>query len=335
MSYLNRSSSSGDANWDAIARAMADEGAPGEREALRAHPERAALVDALGAATRRLAADEHAGVDVEAALASVLARRDRAASPVLPLRPRAARWRAPALAAAAMLLLALGAVLVWRTTRTPASPQTRYATVAGERRDVRLEDGTRVKLGGSSVLTLVPGYGDTGREVAVRGDAYFEVVDDATRPFVVRTHDAVVHDLGTAFSVRADSGAGTRVAVTQGVVTLRTAGASPDTLRAGDRGHTQAGGVLVERGAATGDDVAWTRGEIVFRDVQLATAAAELRRWYGVTVEVDPALGRRRITSTFDTGQEVDDVLSVLAATVGGAVERRGERVFISPAPGP
>jgi transmembrane sensor len=328
MGHLNRSSAS-DAEWDGIARAMADEGAPGEREALlAARPD----LDALDGAARRLAADEHAGVDVEPALAAVLARRERPAPPVIPLRPRTPRrWMVPALSAAAMLLLTLGAALVWRSGGTAASQPFRHATAAGEQSDVRLVDGTRVKLGGSSVLTLVQGYGVTGREVVVQGDAYFEVVHDERRPFVVRTHDAVVHDLGTAFSVRADSGVGTRVAVTDGVVTLRIAGARADTLRKGDRASTRAGPVVVERGAATGEDVAWTRGEIVFRDVPLATAAAELRRWYGVTVVADPVLGRRRITATFDARQKVDDVVSVLAATVGGRVQRRGARVLISP----
>ncbi|HLL81080.1 MAG TPA: hypothetical protein VK420_00460, partial [Longimicrobium sp.] len=179
---MNRSSSSsGEADWDAIARAMAGEGAPEEREALRrdldGHPERAEMVDALDAATRRMAADAHAGVDVEAALASVMARRDvpAAATPVIPFRARkpaaARRWTVPALSAAAMLLLSLGAALVWRSTTR--APEARYATAAGALRDVRLADGTRVKLGGASVLTVTAGYGGAAREVAVQGDAYF------------------------------------------------------------------------------------------------------------------------------------------------------------------
>jgi len=340
MSDVNRSSSSsGEADWDAIARAMADEGAPEERDALRSHladhPERAELVEALDDATRRMAAEAHAGVDVEAALASVMARRDLPAAdaPAIPFRARkpapARRWTMPALSAAAMLLLALAGALFWRTTTR--APEARYSTAAGALRDVRLADGTRVKLGGSSVLTVAAGYGDAAREVAVQGDAFFEVVHDERRPFVVRTHDARVHDLGTAFTVRADSAAGTRVVVTEGVVTLGLAGGRQDTLRAGDRGHTAGRRVRVERRAATGDDVAWTRGEIVFRDVPLATAATELRRWYGVTVVVDdPALARRRINATFERSQNVDDVVRVLAATTGGAVQRRGDRLFIT-----
>ncbi|MBD0321279.1 MAG: FecR domain-containing protein [Gemmatimonadetes bacterium] len=229
-----------------------------------------------------------------------------------------------------MILLAIGAGLVWRSAgRAPAAE---YAAAAGAGRELRLADGTRVRLGGASVLTVAAGYNASAREVAVRGDAYFEVVHDERRPFIVRTPDAVVHDLGTAFTVRADSGAGTRVVVTSGVVTLAVPGGRPDTLRAGDRGRTHAAGVLVERGAATGDDVAWTRGEIVFRDLPLAAAAAELRRWYGVTVEVDPALARRRITASFDSAQKLDEVLGVLAATVGGRVERRGGRALNTPA---
>lgn len=342
MSDENRfSTASGDADWDAIARAMAAEGAPEEREALRrhlhAHPEHAALMGALHGATERMSADAHASVDVEAALASVLARRDRAEAPAIPFRaPRAVparRWNAPLLRAAAIVLLVLGGALVWRTmSRAPAAPAAQYATAAGATRELRLADGTRVRLGPASTLEVGAGYGGSAREVRVRGDAFFEVVHD-TRPFVVRTHNAVVEDIGTAFTVRADSGAQTRVVVTSGVVALSGTGGAPDTLRAGDRGMVGGGQVVVERGAATAEDAAWTRGELIFRDAPLAEVAAELSRWYGVPITVsDAALGRRRVTATFDTSQEVDDVLQVLAATVGARVRRSGGGVVLSPA---
>ena len=327
---------SGEPDWEALAWAMAGEGGPGTREALSRylaeHPERAALVGALEAAASRMREAERASVDVEGALAAVMARRD--AAPVIPLRPRAPgrRWGVTALRAAAAFLMLATAALFWRVgTRTPQAPAERFATAAGAVRDLRLADGTRVQLGPASTLVVASGYAGAARTVELRGEAYFEVVHDEVRPFVVRTGDAEVRDLGTAFSVRADSAAPTRVVVTAGVVALGVPGGVADTLRAGDRGLVAQGGqVIVERGAATRDDVAWTRGELVFKDAPLGEVAAEIRRWYGVTVSVaDPALAGRRVTATFRAGASADDVLRVIAAAVGGEATRRGDEADI------
>jgi ferric-dicitrate binding protein FerR (iron transport regulator) len=340
MSDVNRSSSSsGEADWDAIARAMADDSAPEEREALRSHladhPERAELVEALDGATRRMAADAHAGVDVEAALASVMARRDVAAAdtPAIPFRARKAaparRWTMPALSAAAMLLLALGASLVWRSTTR--APEARYATAAGALRDVRLADGTRVKLGGSSVLTVAAGYGGAGARGGGAGRRVLR--GGARRPASLRGAHPRRPRARPGDGVHGARGqrGGHRVVVTQGVVTLgcpaagrtRSAPAIADAPRGGGCGWSAAPlPATTWRGRAGRSSSATCRSP---------RPAAELRRWYGVTVVVDdPALARRRINAAFDRGQSVDDVLRVLAATTGGAVQRRDGRLFIT-----
>jgi ferric-dicitrate binding protein FerR (iron transport regulator) len=71
----------------------------------------------------------------------------------------------------------------------------------------------------------------------------------------------------------------------------------------------------------------------VFRDEPLASVAADLRRWYGVTVVVDPALAGRHVTATFDAGQNADEVLRVIAATVGGEIARHGDTADVSASP--
>jgi transmembrane sensor len=351
MSQDNRDSAAdGDAVYIAMARAMAGEGTPEEREAFRreleADPRRGALFAALGGALRPLSAEpaDASDVDVEAALARVLSRRD--ARPVLVaapaktggprLVPSVARppvWRSAAfLRAAAAVLLLVGGALVWRALAgrgTPASP-TRYATEVGARRTVRLPDGSTVQLAPLSRIELAAGYGERERAVTLSGEAFFDVRHDAAHPFVVRTATAEVRDLGTAFSVADDAG-GARVVVTSGSVSLRAA-AGRDTvvLRAGDRGSVGAAGELrVERGVAGDDDVAWTHGRLVFRDAPVPEVAEELRRWYGITLVVrDPELARRHLTASFGT-ETADEAVRVVAAALGGQLQRRGDTAAV------
>jgi transmembrane sensor len=323
--------------WQSVARSMAGEGTPEERAAFRAHldahPERAELVDALEGALRPLTAPAQSPVDVEAALARVMARRDSAdADPrVTPIsagaRPRA--WTRHLLPLAAALVMAVGGTALWRATGPAAH---RYATEAGEWRSVSLPDGSRVRLGPVSRLTVERGYGRRRRTLALQGEGFFQVSHGGA-PFVVRAPGAVVRDIGTAFTLRTLPDGAARVVVTEGTVALSPGERAPEViLRQGDRATVAAAGeVGVERGAATDADLAWTRERLVFRDATLAEAAEDLSRWYGLTVLVpDEAMRRRRVTASFQ-GESAEDALALVAAAVGADLQRGTDTVRIVP----
>jgi transmembrane sensor len=351
-----------DAEWEGLARFLAGESAPDEaqriRETLARDPERAALVDALDAAITPPAETPLSAREVEAALASVLARRDLASeapstTDVVPLHPRPtaqiaalrSRWRSAGLRAAAGVLVVAGASMLWRASRSDervqsgsvAVAQSRsYRTGVGEVDTLKLADGSTVVLGPSSRLVLDGAFGADSRETTLEGGAYFDVVHDDARPFVVRTSSATLRDVGTTFSVRSDSGHGTRVAVTSGavdVVATRARTGSPTVLHAGDRAEVREDGMRVERGVVTEAEQSWTRGVLEFRDAPLTVVAVELRRWYGVNLVVtDSTIARRRLTATFDRSS-ADDLGRVLGAVLGGTVTRSGDTLRLGGAP--
>lgn len=328
-------------DWEALARFLAGESPPAEAEAVRAwlaeDPGRQAVLGALDRAMDR-AAFPSAELDVEGALARVHARMTPPAAPVLPRRRAAPpstahRWRTPALRAAVAVVLLLGAVFAWQGTRGGGAPEAgmTFATAVGERDSVQLPDGTRVLLGPGSRLVLAAGYGDRARDVELRGEALFDVPHDDARPFVVQAGGARVRDIGTVFTVQADPG-GVRVVVTEGAVALgaeQDAGDGEMVLREGERGVLPEGGTRPERAAATADDLAWTRGELVFRDAPVTEVAAELRRWYGVEVRAaDAAVAGRRLTASFQ-GEDSRQVLEVIALALGAEMTMRGDTAVL------
>ncbi|HST57245.1 MAG TPA: FecR domain-containing protein [Longimicrobium sp.] len=335
-----------DEHWEALARFLAGESPPAEADAVRAwlaeRPERAARLAALDRAMDHGAAP--AGLDVEAALARVHRRMDSAATPVTPLRRpappsvAAPRWRTPVLRLAAMVVLLLGALFAWQALRggDPRNAVRTYVSGVGQRDSVRLSDGTRVLLGPGSRLTLAAGYGGRTREVELRGEALFDVPHDDARPFTVHAGGAHVRDIGTTFSVEADSGGGVRVVVTDGAVALRAgadAGGDEMVLRQGERGVLPEGGTRAQRAAATADDLAWTRGELVFRDASITDVAAEVRRWFGVELRAgDAAVAGRRLTASFQ-GEDRDQVLQVIALALGAEMTVRGDTAVLNAAP--
>lgn len=341
-------------DWDALARYLAGESSDVEADAMRrwldARPDRAELVGALTRSMGRLAYQAPPDLDVEAALRRVRARRDEpdvrslqarpASRPRHAAAPARARWRVLGLRAAAVLAaVAVGSAVLWQSQLGddrrggPAAVAQMFTTAVGERDSLRLPDGTRVVLGPGSRLAVDQGYGRTHREVGLRGEAYFDAQHGGTHPFTVRAGNGTVRDVGTAFAVHSDPGDGVRVVVTSGAVVLRAGNTPADSgvlLRQGDRGVLHPGGrIVAERGAATDDDLAWTRGRLVFRDAPLAQVRADLRRWYGIQLDVDdPSLGDKHVTTTFD-GEPPARVLEVIALILGADVQQRGDTAVL------
>jgi transmembrane sensor len=320
------------------------------RRYLMAHPREARVLarfyDGLDAAATRPRAP-----DTAASLQALRARLDAepsgpagapapSASPpsARPARPPAppARGRsrvatlAGSLAAAVVVGVAIG--LRQRAAPTTGDTPRAYVTARGQRADVRLADGTRVRVAPSSRLRLASDYGAERRDVYLEGEAYFEVAHDARRPFTVFAGNASVRDLGTAYAVRsyAEDGA-VQVVVREGAVAL--SGVGP--LRAGDVARLAGNGAAtVRRGVDVSALLGWTRGALAYRDAPLGAVLDDLRRWYDVDLRLaDSTLGTLPYTGTLGTGA-ASDAAELLAATLGLRVRRDGPVVVLEAIPG-
>lgn len=260
---------------------------------------------------------------------------------------RAARPRRPylRLAAAAALILAMGASAVWYSAAAPqrarreaaALPMREYATATGQRAEILLSDGTRALLSVESHLRVPADYGGGARDVYLDGEAFFDVRHDELKPFRVHIRGGIAEDLGTEFVVRAypdDSGA--TVVVASGEVALRAdvANAREDavSLTRGQLGRLDSSGhVSVARDVDVKAYLAWTQGHIAFRDTPFARVARELERWYDIEIEItDSSLARAPLIASFDS-QPLDDVLSVVSRSLDARYTRQGRLVKFSP----
>lgn len=83
----------------------------------------------------------------------------------------------------------------------------RIATPRGSRYQILLEDGTQVWLGAASSITYPVTFRGQARTVRLTGEAYFEVVHQAEKPFQVKVmsdkHQLDLTVIGTKFNVNA------------------------------------------------------------------------------------------------------------------------------------
>ncbi|MCB1123502.1 MAG: FecR domain-containing protein, partial [Verrucomicrobiae bacterium] len=129
------------------------------------------------------------------------------------------------------LILATAAVLVlsfqfWSTWFSNFNSEDGSAQVAEEENRTTLQDGSVVKLKDDAEITVL--FTDKERRVRLeKGEAFFMVAHDPSKPFVVEVKGNDVSALGTAFNVRLDNES-FEVLVSEGVVEVSSSRESYD-----------------------------------------------------------------------------------------------------------
>jgi transmembrane sensor len=222
-----------------------------------------------------------------------------------------------------------------RLAQQPTDDDKIYETHKGERSRIELSDGTTIAMAADTKLRVSSRYGDARRDVFLTGEALFDVVHDASKPFAVHVGDLVAQDLGTEFGVRAYSGKKLQIVVAKGAVSLgvdksrphaeKLPDLKPITLSPGDLGQLDsAGQIQLQHNVDVTRYLGWSEGRLQYQLAPLDEIIADLDRWYDVDIQLaDSSLNTTRVTMSV-TGKSVDDVMTVLAAALALHVERKG-----------
>jgi transmembrane sensor len=254
-----------------------------------------------------------------------------------PERSPPRRW----LLAASLALAIIGAGS-WGASTFWLNPH--YGTGMGERRVVRLSDGSQLTLNSDS--EVIVSYRHDERRVRIdHGEAFFEVAKDATKPFRVRAGKRQVEAVGTAFAVKRDERQLT-VTLVEGKVAvsgLDRSGASATSAvwngePLGDRILLTAGQRLTvsQSGSAPQLDrprldmaTAWLRGEVILDGTPLAEVIAEMNRYDQRRLVIDdPAIAAVRISGIYHTGNS-ELFAAMVARLYGFGVRQKDGRIHL------
>jgi transmembrane sensor len=246
-------------------------------------------------------------------------------------------WRRVAVAAA-VVALAIGTVLstgyfgAWSKSRSMQTAQ--YQTPRAEHENVTLPDGSSVKLGALSSISL--NFTSDVRYVVLEGgEAYFEVTHDARRPFIVQVGPVTVRAVGTSFNIRRAQER-VVVAVSEGVVDVgqkMLVGPTSSLLVSAGRqasvNPTRASVAVINTDAqAIG---AWRKGRLEFVDEPLSSVIETVNRYSSHAIVVTD----REIAATTYTGtvneDRIDEWLLALRDVFPVQVSRvGGETILLS-----
>lgn len=193
--------------------------------------------------------------------------------------------------------------------------QADHITGTGETRTVRLEDGSTLHLAADSAVAI--DFVPRNRSVhLLAGQAFFDVVHDAARPFSVTAGDLIVTVTGTRFAV-AQNSQRVAVAVASGSVRVDLDERPSDTisLEPGDRlTFSISPGDASLSTLPLNDIAAWRSGQLVAHNATLADVVEEIGRYHHGSIWLkDESLAQRRITGVFN----LNSPAAALEAAVG------------------
>lgn len=213
-----------------------------------------------------------------------------------------------ALGAAALLVL-LGAGLAWFD---PAFDREQYHTLIGERRVVKLIDGSRMTLDSDSRVTVA--WHLRSRRVELQtGQALFDVSKTLVRPFQVDAGVAQVNVLGTLFSV-SHQGDAVRITLVRGAVSVNDTTEARHTVQLVPGQQVEVRQKLLQPPVTVDTDVAtaWKDSRLIFERTPLAEALAQIQRYRKPAIVLDdPSLASLPISGVFDN-RNVEDLLNLL-----------------------
>ncbi|MDZ7928230.1 MAG: FecR family protein [Agrobacterium sp.] len=193
-----------------------------------------------------------------------------------------------------------------------------YQTGTAENRIITLEDGSRVQLAAASALST--DFAGGRRTVNVlKGEAFFDVVPDSARPFVVRTKNLTVQVLGTAFDIDMTDGV-TQVALVHGSVEASFRNAPPARLVAGEMLVVDASGAIRKKTVAVEDIGGWRKGELSVVDATVGSVVEQIQRYHPAWLAMaDKTLAEQRVTGVFNL-RDPDRALEALVKPYKGKV---------------
>ncbi|WP_343519563.1 FecR domain-containing protein [Sphingomonas sp.] len=209
-------------------------------------------------------------------------------------------WRKMAIAASMLFAIGMGVVA---EDQLPG----RIETARGEVRRVALADGSTMFVNGDTVLQVR--FSDRQRRIVLRrGEASFKVAHDAARPFLVEAGDVSARAVGTDFTVGRAADGDIAVTVAEGRVKVTDAERGTSRQLVLDRDEQFVAATIGPRRARLDPSevqrqLAWRRGQLIFRGQMLAAAAAEVNRHAAKPVVInDSSLGRAEFIGVFRVG---------------------------------
>jgi ferric-dicitrate binding protein FerR (iron transport regulator) len=199
-------------------------------------------------------------------------------------------------------------------------------------KDIRLlflPDGTRVWLNENSELEYPSHFLKNERTVTLKGEAFFEVKRDPSRPFIISSGTIKTTVLGTSFNIKAYGNKEPEVNVRTGKVKVETEENSV-FLERGDKAVYAEKTSLVNKQKTNVFEPQWKKVLIYVDGLTLEEVLSKLKTDHQFKVNyLDEDLKNLKIQGTLDTRQGLFEMLQTIAFALEIKIQSTGNNTYL------
>ena len=193
-----------------------------------------------------------------------------------------------------------------------------------------LSDNTEVFLNSDSEIRFPVKFGKGKRDVFLRGEAFFVVTKDASRPFVVNANDKMsVEVLGTQFNLQAyPDDAFVETTLNEGAVRVFN-GKQGVRLRPDEQAVYDEGKFTVRKVDASSYS-AWKEGRFMLLNHSLENIMIRLARWYNIDIFWEnPEVKEYHFSGELARYEDFTEILRMLELATRVHFEVKDRTVFV------
>lgn len=227
--------------------------------------------------------------------------------------------------AAAIVLV--GGILVELFKVLYKTPEPILVSSGSKTKEVILPDSSVVFLNTNS--SIVYSFTKKERLVKITGEAFFDVVHNNEKPFIVITGDLAIQDIGTSFNINAKVSDSTEVIVKTGEVTISLPASNPVHVFQNERSvyHKQEKRII----KTPDNDVnalAYKTKIFVFENASLPAVFQTLNEVYETHIQISDSLKYCHLTATFKN-EKIETVLQIITETLQLQVKDSGSQTIL------
>lgn len=194
--------------------------------------------------------------------------------------------------------------------------------------EFKLPDSTQVVLNKNS--KLVYAYSENKRKAELKGEAFFDLGQDPSRPFELTAGNLTIHDIGTSFNVKATEGSDSVIVfVESGEVVLTSPSNNYVNLIKGEKAvYLRKRDQFIKETLADTNALAYKTKIFVFENASLISAVQKLNEVYDSNIIVAENIQSCHITATF-RNESVDAIVDIIAETLTLRIRKDNGAIFM------
>lgn len=247
------------------------------------------------------------------------------ARPVAAMPLRRIYWWRIAAAAVVIAIISLAGYLFFGKEN---APQELIVQAAQQVLNDTLPDGSTITLNKNSSIGYPERFTGDTRNITLKGEAFFHVAPDKSKPFIISVNDVTVTVVGTSFNIKTEK-AGTEVVVETGIVRVTRKNQTVE-LKAGEKIMVPRTDSLPAKEEVTDQLYNYYRTkEFVCDDTPLWKLVEVLNEAYDTKIVIGrPDLRDFRLNATF-YNESLDQVLNVISLTFNITVSHQGNQIVL------